>query len=64
MKYLPLPNTYKLTQHSSSHMVRYIEIDCASLIASFALDLLHCMFVLCRYQIQKLSLDLLVIVKI
>ena len=47
VKYLPLANTYRLTQHSSSHMTRYIEINFASQIASFALDLLHCMFVVC-----------------
>ena len=34
-------------QHSSNQMSRYIEIECASQIASLALDDLHCMFVVC-----------------
>ena len=39
VKHLPLPNAYKLTQHNSIHMTSYTDIDCASQIASFALDL-------------------------
>ena len=47
VKYLPLPNIHLLAHRSSSHMFRYIKIVCASQIASFALDFLHCMFVAC-----------------